>query len=434
MGSHCCCGQHEEKQVPAVDPCGCTCECRCTCTGGGHGPPHVETPSCPIPDAPAPDGTFDVPAPPDPPRTRTSDVPPWRQDRPPLGDPGEIPWFRGKIGDIHRKGPAFGPRKDEFLPYLLVRAASSDRGGRPYTGVFWESPDVSVLPGVEAGVAPLHPATAGGIAKASAPNTLYAHLWNLGKAPASRVRVEFWWFDPSLGFNRDAGHLVGAAYVDLGDRFTVYPEWREVRTAYGSWVSRGAHAIVRCPETWVPTYLNGGHECLVVRVMDPFFDPVAVAQFSPSLDRHVGQRNIAVIQAASPATLTLPLALGRPDHPGDVGVEVTSEDPATMEWLKLMTGSRTQVFRAAAEPLVAGLLPPTPAGARPIRLDSVDADCRPQLLVEHDHFPRGCDPLQIVVHASVADLEKGEAHVLRVRQRVDGDVVGGYTVVLMKPP
>jgi hypothetical protein len=404
------------------------------CTDGKHGRPHGGAPGCPVPDVPAPDGTVDLPGAPDPPHPRSSEVPPWRQNRPAQGDPGEIPWFRGKIGDIRRKGPAFGPRKDEFLPYLLVRAASGDRGRRPYSGVFWESPDIFVLPGVAAGAAPLRPASAGGIAQASAPNTVYGHVWNLGKAAASRVRVEFWWFDPSLGFSRDAGHLAGAAYVDLGDRFTLYPEWREVRTSYGNWVSRGAHAIVRCPETWVPTYLNGGHECLVVRVMDPLFDPVAVAQFSPLLDRHVGQRNIAVIQAASPATVTLPLALGRPDHPGDVEVAVTADDPATMEWLRLVTGSRANMFRAGTEPLVAGLLPPAPSGARPIPLDSVDVDCRRQLLVQHDRFHRGCDPLQIVVHASVADLQDGEAHVLRVRQRVEGDVVGGYTVVLIKEP
>jgi hypothetical protein len=53
-------------------------------------------------------------------------------------------------------------------------------------------------------------------------------------------------------------------------------------------------------------------------------------------------------------------------------------------------------------------------------------------VVEHDRFHRGCDPLQIAVHASVAELQKGQAHVLRVRQRVEGDVVGGYTVVLIK--
>jgi hypothetical protein len=35
------------------------------------------------------------------------------------------------------------------------------------------------------------------------------------------------------------------------------------------------------------------------------------------------------------------------------------------------------------------------------------------------------------MHASVADLKRGEAQVLRVRQRIDGELVGGYSVVLV---
>ncbi|MCW3843373.1 hypothetical protein ONA70_25030 [Micromonospora yasonensis] len=169
----------------------------------------------------------------------------WRAGRPAVGSSAELPWFRGKIADINRNGPVFGPRKDEFLPYLLVRATSADRGNRPLNGVFWESPDIYVVAGQPAETAPLRPATPGGVASASAPNTLYAHVWNLGKAAAYGVRVEFWWFDPSLGISRAAGHLIGAAYVDLDDRFTRYEEWVEVDGPNGRWISRGCHTIVR---------------------------------------------------------------------------------------------------------------------------------------------------------------------------------------------
>ena len=56
--------------------------------------------------------------------------------------------------------------------------------------------------------------------------------------------------------------------------------------------------------------MNNGHECLVVRAFEPLLDAVSPDQFSPGADRHVGQRNIAVVQAASPASIDLVLDLG----------------------------------------------------------------------------------------------------------------------------
>jgi hypothetical protein len=354
--------------------------------------------------------------------------------KPPPGSPDELPWFRGKIGDTRRNGPRFGPRKDEFLPYLLVRANASDRGGRPVSDVFWESPDIYVVPNQAADSAPLRPATQGGVAAASAPNTLYAHVWNLGKAPAFRVRVEWWWFDPSLGFSRSAGHLIGASYLDLEDRFTLYPEWREVDAAYGGWLSRGAHAVVKCPQTWVPEFVNGGHECLVVRVGDAILDPVGVNQFSPATDRHVGQRNISVVPAASPAEITLDLQLGWLDRPGEADLEVVADPPGTMPWLQLYTGRRNPGLRPPAGPVSAGFLPPAPAGAAAPDLGKLPANSRSVLLQRRERFHRGCDPLHVPFHAVAAQLEPNEAQVLRVRQRVDGMLIGGYTIVLGRFP
>ena len=75
-------------------------------------------------------------------------------------------------------------------------------------------------------------------------NTLYAHVWNLGQAPCADTLVEFYWFNPCLGFSRSAANLVGVAYVDLGNRFTHLDRWTEVHAPYGSWLTRGCHAIV----------------------------------------------------------------------------------------------------------------------------------------------------------------------------------------------
>ncbi|HZT58308.1 MAG TPA: hypothetical protein VFA21_06715 [Pyrinomonadaceae bacterium] len=422
----CCCGCHGEVVVHVTTMCDC---------GKPVRPPRKPG-CCPPPDLEPTPGTVNLPQDEPPFHAPTSDLPPWKEGKPPAGDPGEVPWFRGQIGTIQRKGPRFGPRKDEFLPYLLVRFASGDRGARPVVGApFWESPDIYVVPDQEAATAPLMPATTGGIARANAPNTLYAHIWNLGKAPAYRVRVEFYGFNPSLGINYvDApGASVGATYIDLENRFTLFPQWQVVDGPSGPYLSRGCHAIVRCPQTWFPGFVNNGHECLVVRAFEPFLDGLTDKnQFSAMADRHVAQRNIAVVPAASPATIDLALDLGYAEAPDEAEVDVILDAPNSMEWLQLYMQDRNISLTPPTTPVVAGLLPPAIAGARLPELKEVPFESRRSLLRPAERFHRGCDPLRIFFHASAQNLRAHQAQVLRVRQRVAGDVIGGYTVVLIR--
>src|SRR5215831_14148184 len=157
--------------------------------------------------------------------------------------------------------------------------------------------------------------------------------------PAYRVRVEFYWFNPSLGITRADANLIGAAWIDLANRFTLYPDWQQQTGPDGNtYVTRGCHAIVRCPQTWVALFENGGHECLVVRAFEPMMDSTPPDQFSATADRHVGQRNIAVVQSSSPAGIDLPIALGYPDAPADAEVDLRIDPPTSMEWLKVYTG------------------------------------------------------------------------------------------------
>lgn len=403
----CCCGR------PIVPPVGC-----------------APKPKCPPPPRQTHPGTVEVPQTDNPPPVFTTGG---GTSGKPSGGPAQITWFNGQVNQILRNGPKFGPRKDEFLPYLLVRAAAADRGRRPFNGVFWESPDIFVVPNQEADTAPLMPATLGGVTQANAPTTLYAHVWNLGKSPVYRVRVEFYWFNPSLGISRADANFIGAAYIDLSDRFSSSPDWTTVKTPYGSWISRGNHAIVRCPATWIPTFQNNGHECIVIRAFEPLMDAVGPDQFSAAGDRHVCQRNISVVQAASPATLDLAINLGYPDAPDDIEVDVTLDPPNTMDWLQLYTRSRTPGFSAPSTPVVAGFLPPSVVAARMPALGLIPPEDRAKLLRPRERFARGCCPLQIAFHASAQDLKSHQAQVLRVRQRRGTDVLGGYTVVLLKP-
>jgi hypothetical protein len=423
-GHMCCCSCHKVITIHENGICDCGGPIKPPCNPCR---PPLKYP-CPPPEHKCQHGTIDIPQPP-PFHSPGTTAPP---DRPSPEDPGEIPWFRGQINNIHRNGPTFGPRKDEYLPYLLMRSSPGDSGARPFNGVFWESPDIFVAPDQEASTAPLMPPTSAGIAKAGTSNTLYAHLWNLGKAPAYRVRVEFYWFNPTLGISRADANLIGAAWVDLANRFTLNPDWSERDGPSGKYVTRGCHAIVRCPETWVPIFENGGHECLVVRAFEPILDPLAFDRFSPQIDRHVGQRNIAVVQASSPAAIDLNLSLGFSEEaPVDAEVDVAVEGPDSMEWLKLLTGKIDPGLKPPSNQVISGLLPPTVAGSRILTFQEAYSKCQDKILRPVERFQKGCDRLQIAFHAGIKDIGPKQAQVLRIRQKVDGSVIGGYSVVLI---
>jgi hypothetical protein len=431
------CDDHRLAEPKPPIRCGCKCHgtavvhVSLTCDCGRPVVPCGDGDECAPPPPRKQPGIVDPPDVPPPFTTRTNPRATWEDpDRPPAGSPDETQWVRRRIDEIRRKGPTFGPRKNEFLPYLLVRTASDDRGGRPYSGIFWESPDIFVAPNQDSDTAPPMPVGAGGVAQAGAPNTLYAHIWNLGRAPAFHVRVEFWWFNPSLGLSRSSANLVGAAYCDLGDRWTHFDQWTEMEQPYGRWLSRGCHAIVPCPETWAPVYQNNGHECLVVRAFEPLLDALAPDQFQASADRHVGQRNIAVVPSSSAAALDLSLDLGWQSKPGEAEVDVELAPPESMEFLRVLTHSRNPGLVTPAVEVVAGLLPPAPAGSAR-RSFGVDPGEAAALLKRRERFHRGCDPLELTLHASVGHLEPGEAQVVRVRQWIDGEIVGGYSVVLI---
>src|SRR6266536_1900185 len=109
-GHLCCCSCHHGTTVHHHAD-GCVCG-RPICPPGAHPKPQP----CPPPHVRPQPGTVELPTG-DPPTIPTDPTPPWGQGKPPAGDPGQLPWFRGLVNEFTRKGPRFGPRKDEFLPY-----------------------------------------------------------------------------------------------------------------------------------------------------------------------------------------------------------------------------------------------------------------------------------------------------------------------------
>lgn len=325
----------------------------------------------------------------------------------PITDPGGI------ITVVTRPPTVWpGPRPKLFLPYLFVRAFPGDTGTRPVNGVFWESPDILIAPGVAPADAPPIPPDLGGVALAGDDNTLYAHVWNLGQAPATDVMVEFYWFNPSLGFTGPAAHFIGVTWTDLGARG-----------------ARGSHKLVKCPVSWSATYVNGGHECLVVRASQAVTDPLSGPAWDASKNRHIGQRNIHVMTAAEAAAKpTIGLEVG-PLFGGAAELAVARADTPTMPWLHLATNDRTVLPGTAPATGDLGITPPVPAGSGVPDLGAVPDPRGAGLMGDRQGV--SADGQQIAVHATDADPGTGNAHVYRVSGHQDGAVFGGYTVVVL---
>jgi hypothetical protein len=308
------------------------------------------------------------------------------------------------------------------LPYLFLRANPADLGARPVVGApFWESPDIFILAGFTPSLAPALPPALGQVALAGQPNTIYAHVWNFGKAAANEIVVEFYWVDPALGINAGSVHLIAQTFMSLG--------------AKGS---ANSHAVIKCPEAWIPTFVNGGHECLLVRVWDNPADLPGEPKFDASINRHVGQRNIHVDApggAAMAKALFKPRALGAgvpaaalgqpllinvgPLYGAPATVAVQRVSPSSVPWLQLHTGQRG-VFPAMAPPTGEPTLsPPTAIGGG---------------------FPNGGgaaqqqvtgDDQQVALSTTDDPPGPGQAHVYRVSATQAGSVFGGYTVILL---
>jgi hypothetical protein len=162
----------------------------------------------------------------------TQAPPSWFDKQP--GEPDDESFQRRKADLLKQRPQLLEQRKDRgraynFYPYLLVRSLLGDRGDRSFNGCFWESPDIWTAPGPPA-TSPATPATHGGQVVVGQPNTVYAHVWNLGFAPLAGIRVEFYWFNPSLGIDGSHANLIGMARCELAGRGMA-----------------GSHKLVKCP-------------------------------------------------------------------------------------------------------------------------------------------------------------------------------------------
>ena len=319
---------------------------------------------------------------------------------------GEIDGSPVTTGDLHGSHPHGswpGPRQAMPVPMLFLRANPGDNGTRPVIGPFWESPDIHILAGIAPSAAPDVPTVLGLTAVAGVPNTVYAHIWNFGRGAALEITVEFWWLDPSLGVTPEGLHLIGVAPLALGARG-----------------SGNAHAVVKCPEAWNPTFLNGGHECLIVRASTTCDDVLGTPPWDASLNRHIGQRNIHVIGAAELAAAPpVQLRVG-PLYGAPATITAARVPPTDMPWLQLHTGQRGHYPLPTTPGTQPTLSPPAPAGAPPAQATA-------------DTHTADGDNQQVTFSAGDAPPAPGQAAVYRVTAEQEGQTVGGYTIVVVGP-
>lgn len=197
-----------------------------------------------------------------------------RRLRPAPGDPGiATPAERDRIRAFEAALPELlrrvkGGRAQRFYPYLLVRSAIGDRGGRPILerGI-WRSPDIWIYPGDPSTTPPIPPEQLDmrALAGASAPFTVYAHVWNVGLAPILGVHVEFYTQPFRLGPGAPPPEFLGIAMADLGGRSS----------------PKSCHALVKCPAPW--NTLGS----IIVRVSCFADAPASPGVWDPATDRHV---------------------------------------------------------------------------------------------------------------------------------------------------
>ena len=160
------------------------------------------------------------------------------------------------------------PRDFVDSSFMYMRSCDADTGSRPIPcPVFWLSPDLRVAPLSNLGM-PTQTLTAG---------TTYrftATVRNRGDLPVPSAKVEFYFVNPSLGFDTRYATKLGVA----AGRVQAY----------------GASEI--SIDYTVPPSL-AGHRCLFARVFSfsPLDLPLDDFALSPVPDRHIAQLNLNIV-------------------------------------------------------------------------------------------------------------------------------------------
>lgn len=167
-----------------------------------------------------------------------------------------------------QKGGGEGP-PPTYSPWLVVRSAPGDTGSRPVSAgtVFYACPDIGAAP-----------ADQWGRVRSGEQVNVSVTVQNLGYATATGVRATFSFAEATGGIVPSNAQLIGHS-----PRISI---------------AAGQAETLMCDSPWTPHYIAGSHECLVAEV-SCLADPLQQT-FRADLDRHVGQRNMTILEPEGP--------------------------------------------------------------------------------------------------------------------------------------
>jgi hypothetical protein len=253
---------------------------------------------------------------------------------------------------------------------------------------WWLSPDLWVVPGND-------PTGPPGTPIAGQTAFLWARVHNTGSDAIENATVNFYWANPATAFDRSTANRVGTSFVSL---------------------LAGATQEVLCLAPWVPSFVNGGHECILAEAYDPSADPLPPGpDFNVPTDRHVAQRNLAVL-AVAPDNLRFQLAF-----------EVHNPSRTREEFsIRAESGTSEQLKRALR--LSPKLVSHKGKQGRAVKLGFARQSCA-DADAEREDAPRlTLAPLERRGLSLVGEL-KGEVALVNVLQLRNDKVVGGLSVL-----
>jgi hypothetical protein len=273
--------------------------------------------------------------------------------------------------------------------HLSIRDGSPD---------WWTSESIWVVPN--------DPLGAPGSPIAGKPAYLKALVENTGDSPANGARVDFYWANPAMQIVIGVANFIGSAFVD---------------------VDPGANQEALCLVPWIPSIVNGGHECVLAVAhspaeASPLPDPLPTGfDFAPPAHDEIAQRNLSVLAASMRAT-PRSLTITAPPR-ADKTVRITAKIGGTLsETLLVQLGLKG--FRPAAKEVAqVGL--------------GREAICgqRDRLVGEREieiHVPRGTS---VGVFASIhaTGLANNEYQLVHLVERSENRVLGGISYVMVPP-
>jgi hypothetical protein len=147
------------------------------------------------------------------------------------------------------------------------------------------------------------------------------------------ARIDFYWANPAMQIAVCVATQIGSAYADI---------------------QAGGTQDVLCLVPWIPSIVNGGHECVLAVAhspaeAQPLPDPLPAGfDFSPPAYDEIAQRNLSVVQAMTEVPLSLTIAArARTDKEVLVRTELGGELDE-----KLLQEMGLEGFRPAAEGVV----------------------------------------------------------------------------------